>query len=72
MASTSARDDASVEAVALLERRLARSSLFAENHPHIQTVPTTSNPGARQRGQPEGNQAAAAVTGWAQRSRGSG
>ncbi|PSC70767.1 GPR1 FUN34 yaaH family protein [Micractinium conductrix] len=43
---TNARDDAAAEAVALLERRLARCTLFAEKDPHIQTFPATSNPGA--------------------------
>lgn len=33
------------EAVALLERRLACSTLFAKEQPYLQTVPTTSNPG---------------------------
>ena len=45
---TSARDDAAAEAVALLERRLARCTLFAEKDPHIQTFPATSNPGGSQ------------------------
>lgn len=32
-------------AAAQLERRLARSTLFADENPHLRTVPTTSNPG---------------------------
>lgn len=33
------------EGFALLERRLARSTLFADSHPHVHVVPPTSNPG---------------------------
>lgn len=34
------------EGLALLERRLARSTLFADSQPHVHIVPSTSNPGA--------------------------